>query len=84
MRAQVISSRLGFAGSLFRWISSEPLIWAGPWVFTRLEWPMKWRLSLGLKLKFVKKNGSNQHRIHLMRCCLAQDHWLQLAQEIQG
>ena len=35
-------------------------------------------------LNFVEKNGGDQHRIHLMRCCLAQNYRLQLAQAIQG
>ena len=35
-------------------------------------------------LNFVKKYGGDQHRIHLMRRCLAQDNRLQFAQAIQG
>ena len=35
-------------------------------------------------LNFVEKNGGDQHWIHLMRRCLAQNHRLQLAKTIQG
>ena len=35
-------------------------------------------------LNFVEKYGGDQHRIHLMRLCLAQDHRFQLTQAIQG
>ena len=35
-------------------------------------------------LNFVEKYGGDQHRIHLMSLCLAQDHRFQLTQPIQG
>ena len=35
-------------------------------------------------LDLVEENGRDQHRIHLMRRCFAQDHRFQLPQAIQG
>jgi len=35
-------------------------------------------------LNFVEKNGGDQHWIHLMHRCLAQDHRLQLREDDPG